>query len=412
MLNRRTIANVYDSLMGCDDYDDAYSEDTLQHHGVLGMSWGDRHGPPYPLEGADKKAARADAKKKREQERRLRKLQKAAKKARKLKKKQAREQEQIEKKKAKLLKKGDLNAIRKNQKLFTNEELMAAVERKQLIDASKQPTKKERTNDEKMELAMKRMSQIADIASKTAVVLGAVKTGAEAVSAYKTSKVKDLEAEEKRNSNLSKQFDMIFKADPEAGKQFLKLNVPGYEGLVTSAKNEKANQKQSSNSENRLRLALANRTAYRSVDAPTTPVKQLNSNSQYTQTLKDGGEYATTLLGNIGTYKIDMRSDKEKRKDEKALGRLARDISSGTNAKQGSTSGGYWQSAYAKGSSSTPLISYTDPGVKETYQTGSDWVNGWLNSNWSGETYRLSSKVKPVKLGSTTPGYQMQHNGA
>ena len=268
MLNRRTIANVYDSLMGCDDYDDAYSEDTLQHHGVLGMSWGDRHGPPYPLEGADKKAARADAKKKREQERRLRKLQKAAKKARKLKKKQAREQEQIEKKKAKLIKKGDLNAIRKNQKLFTNEELMAAVERKQLIDASKQPTKKEKTQDEKMEIAMKRMAQIADIASKTAVVLGAVKTGAEAVSAYKASKVKDLEAEEKRNTNLSKQFDMIFKADPEAGKQFLKLNVPGYDGLVTSAKNEKANQKQSSNGGNRLRLALANRTAYRSANAP------------------------------------------------------------------------------------------------------------------------------------------------
>lgn len=286
MLNQRMIANVYESLMGCDD--EPYSEDTLQHHGVLGMSWGDRHGPPYPLEGADKKAARADAKKKREQERRLRKLQKAAKKARKLKKKQAREQERIDKKKAKLIKKGDLNAIRKNQKLFTNEELMAAVERKQLIDASKQPTKKEKTADEKMELAMKRMAQIANIASNTATVLGAAKTGAEAVSAFKAAKVKDLEAEEKRQSSLSKQFDMIFKFDPEAAKQFLKLNVPGYDGLVTSAKNEKTNQKQASNGGNRLRLAPANRTAYRSANAPAaspTPTVTPESTSRRTFTL-------------------------------------------------------------------------------------------------------------------------------
>lgn len=104
--------------------------DELSHHGVLGMSWGERNGPPYPLSGVDKKVARAEAKRKKIQEKRIAKLQKAAKKARKAKVKAAKrqaktleKQEKLLDKKAKLLEEDNYKKIMKNRKLFTNEEL-------------------------------------------------------------------------------------------------------------------------------------------------------------------------------------------------------------------------------------------------------------------------------------------------
>lgn len=104
--------------------------DELSHHGILGMSWGKRFGPPYPLGGVDKTVARAEAKRKKEAERRIAKLQKARKKAAKMKakadKKEAKrlaEEEKRLKIKEKLLKKDDYKKILKNSQYFTNEEL-------------------------------------------------------------------------------------------------------------------------------------------------------------------------------------------------------------------------------------------------------------------------------------------------
>lgn len=105
-------------------------ENELSHHGILGMSWGKRFGPPYPLGGVDKKVARAEAKRKKQQEKRIAALQKAAKKARKAKvkaakkeKKRLAEEEKIMKKKEELLKRDNYKEIMKNSKYFTTEEL-------------------------------------------------------------------------------------------------------------------------------------------------------------------------------------------------------------------------------------------------------------------------------------------------
>lgn len=111
-------------------------ENELSHHGILGMSWGKRFGPPYPLGGVDKKVARAEAKRKKQQEKRIAALQKAAKKARKAKvkaakkeKKELERQVKINEQKQKLLEEDNYKKIMKNHKLFTSEELKYVKER-------------------------------------------------------------------------------------------------------------------------------------------------------------------------------------------------------------------------------------------------------------------------------------------
>ena len=227
MRNQRTLDALYHSVYGDPDFEsyDGEGEEELYHHGVLGMSWGKRHGPPYPLDGVDKKIARAEAKRKREKERRMKKLQRAAKKARKLKKRQEKEQQDILKKKQKLVKKGDMDKIRKNADLFDNEELQYIMER----DAMKRGLsgEKERTTDEKFDLAMKRMGQIADIAVKGGQVFGALKQGAEMVSAFHDVKVKELTKEGKHLENVGKEFDLHFKRDPEEAFNYLDREMGG-----------------------------------------------------------------------------------------------------------------------------------------------------------------------------------------
>lgn len=50
----------------------SFVENALEHHGIKGQSWGKRHGPPYPLEGDDKRRSREFAKENRERKKKER----------------------------------------------------------------------------------------------------------------------------------------------------------------------------------------------------------------------------------------------------------------------------------------------------------------------------------------------------
>ena len=240
--NQRTLDTVFCNLYA----------DELYHHGVEGMSWGDRNGPPYPLGGVDKKVARAEYKAKKEKERKLKKMQRAAKKARKIKAKNAKQEAEILKKKQKLVKEGDLDEIRKNANLFTNEELQYVIER----DAQKRAlgSKQERTADEKFELAMKRMAQIGSIAADAGKVLSAAKVGADIVTAVKTQKVKDLEAEDKRLSAIKTEFEMRFSENDRQSaeaQRFLNAAIRNEQYKQSSASKKIA--KETQKEQNKLR---------------------------------------------------------------------------------------------------------------------------------------------------------------
>ena len=241
--NRRTLDTLYHTLYADEIkmMEEAEQEDALYHHGVLGMSWGDKNGPPYPLGGINKKVARVEYKAKKEKERRLKKLQKAAKKARKVKAKNAKQEAEILKKKQKLVKEGDLDKIRKNANLFTNEELQYVIER----DNQKRAllSKQERSDDEKFELVMKRMAQIGSMAADAGKVLAAAKTGSEIFNNFKAAKLKDMEINDKRMSAVKTEWEMRFKGREESPESMRFIDAAVKDEAYEPSKAEKKESK-------------------------------------------------------------------------------------------------------------------------------------------------------------------------
>lgn len=233
-------------------------EDELYHHGVLGMSWGDRNGPPYPLSGSAKKIARAEAKKKIEQERRLEKMRKIAAKKRKMQLKAAKKQERIDKKKRKLMDKGDMDAIYKNRKLFTNEEFQYAIERNRLLTGAAQSRDPRKApNPDALNNAVNIAEKVGKIALAVVPVVTVTKGLAELSRMNQDVKIKDIN---EMNKAYKERIDTLMKFNPEAAMEFYnKVNKTSYgvnyESLAklkeaTSGKSNKDN-KQADNNKNK-----------------------------------------------------------------------------------------------------------------------------------------------------------------
>lgn len=229
--NQRMLDRMYEMAYG----------DTLEHHGVEGMQWGVQNGPPYPLSGenkaaanaqyrANKKAARLEKKKEREEERAAKinkKRQKMINKAdvegmrrhrdwfstqeiaAAMQKQQllsASKSSKTSRRKRKMLEKADLNKIKKHPELFTSEEMDYALRRRELLDKQRNKSKSQVAKEHDLQDKMVKLEKAAKIASAATSIVALGTAGLNFVNAYKTTKSKDAEADEKR---WKTQFDSL-----------------------------------------------------------------------------------------------------------------------------------------------------------------------------------------------------------
>lgn len=415
MVNQKTFESLYHYYFDEEIKMDDQSEEELYHHGVLGQSWGKKHGPPYPLDGIDKKIARAEARKKKERERKLRKMQRAAKKARREKKLEEKREADILKKKQKLMKSGDMDKIRKNAKLFTNEELAYIMDREQLKKGLK--GKDERNDDEKMELFMKRMGQIANIASSAQQVLGAAKTGMDVMQSYKATKVKELEADEKRMKALREEFEMRFQGDERSSseaKRFLddRINDRNYKPSKEKAPKESKAEKEERKTDEAIRVAQARegretlkeyeKSKKRSKKEERQALKDekkaekeaLKGGHKGMTWIKDGGNTFSTSDPNVRQFDVGSKFAQSKPVMESVY-----TPSSPSTKKSNDDLVQRFNDTYFKDTTKRQWADINDgwePKMKAKYDNGKDWTSSFLGSDWKGSTYTTSKSYSGV----------------
>ncbi len=103
-------------------------DDALEHHGILGMHWGQRNGPPYPLDskvstGKRLKKAGGTGSISRKRRRALKKARKARAKNLKIKTEQKLQEQQRQKSKEDIIKSKDVKSMLDNVDMFTTQEI-------------------------------------------------------------------------------------------------------------------------------------------------------------------------------------------------------------------------------------------------------------------------------------------------
>lgn len=305
MQNRMSREILYDSIK--------MSEDELYHHGVLGMSWGDRNGPPYPLSGSAKKFARAEAKKKIEKEKRLEKMRKLAAKKRKIEAKEAKKQEKIDKMKAKLIEKGDMDKINKKSKYFTNEELEFARERnRQLVETRYTRNAKDAPDPHAMDKLFSFISRAGQIAT-AAVPMIQVAKGLKEMK--KMDLDRDLTEMKSAKEAMEAKIRLIKEFDPEAAAKYASKQL----GTTIGYKNPDDKNKMSSKDRIDLLLKI-------DPDAAAKEVGKLIGNDAVKykdkMSVKDISSSLSELSKMLGDSSISDDDKEELRKNQVALGKL------------------------------------------------------------------------------------------
>ena len=152
-----------------------FESNYLAHHGILGMSWGHRNGPPYPLDAKDHSAkekkmgwikslkAKGEAKKKAKQRKANLEKARAAKQA---KAAEAQKAKEFQERKEKILSSGSAKEVLKYKGNMTNQELNAALNRiqweRQLSDIA---AKENKSNFDKVDDLMKKVGKVGDWAN-------------------------------------------------------------------------------------------------------------------------------------------------------------------------------------------------------------------------------------------------------
>lgn len=115
------------------DYDKPeLSEETLEHHGILGMHWGTRNGPPYPLGSnisTGKRLKSGSTPSKHKQRKLKKKRVKSLKKARKVREQNRKVQQEQQKSKEEIMRTKDIASMAKNIDMFSNQDIQEMLTR-------------------------------------------------------------------------------------------------------------------------------------------------------------------------------------------------------------------------------------------------------------------------------------------
>lgn len=153
-----------------------FSSNYLMHHGILGMKWGHRNGPPYPLGASDHSASEKKAgwmqslRDKSEAKKKAKKRAAAIEKAKKTRaenEKQKRLEKEYEEKRQKILRSGKASEVAKYKGQMTNQELRDALNRIQWEqELSKYSAAETKSSFEKIDGLMKNVGTMTDWVNK------------------------------------------------------------------------------------------------------------------------------------------------------------------------------------------------------------------------------------------------------